>query len=347
MEWIEFFNDHGIEYVTRGPNVARGNVNIACPWCGNDPSHHMGVSLDKEAFGCWRGMDHKGKAPHRLIQALLGCSYNQAKVIAKQYSNADPETLDEALEALVDVYDADNRSDKPAQRDKLKYPPEFREIKKTGLSRRFWQYLKDRGFRDVETFASLYDLKCASSGKYTNRIIIPVYMDGKLSGWTSRAIGVVHDAPRYLALSEDDGGLVNVFHSLLNWDEIQEGGDLLLIVEGPFDALKLDYYSIKFEDEGYVVRSTCTFGTSMSDEQAMMIAEVSKKFKRAVLLYDPGATEAIFLASNKLMHTNVECGFLEADVEDPGAMTEEQVHSFVTPYLEAPRKKRRKKAKNS
>lgn len=342
MDWLRFFDDHGIEYVTRGPNVARGNVNIACPYCGNDPSHHMGVSLDKEAFGCWRGMDHKGKAPHNLVRALLGCSFNQAKIITKQYSQADPETLDEALEALVDVYEADTRSDKPAERKKLTYPPQFRDIRKNGLSARFWRYLKDRGFKNVETFVELYDLKCAHTGKFSNRIIIPVYMDGELAGWTSRAIGEVRDAPRYLALSEEDGGRINIFHSLLNWDDLQSGGDLLIIVEGPFDALKLDYYCIQLEIEDYVVRSTCTFGTSMSDTQAMMIAEVAKKFKKVVLLYDPGATEAIFLAKEKLLHTDVECGFLETDVEDPGAMSERQVLEFVTPYLEGLKKKRRK-----
>lgn len=325
MDWEAFFTDHGIEYVGRGPNVKRGNVNIACPFCGDDPSHHMGVSLDGKGFGCWRSVNHVGKKPHNLIRALLGCSFNQAKIIAQQYSAADPENLDEALASLQ----AGSEPDKPAaKRGKLQFRPEFRTIKSRGVSSRFYHYLYNRGFYDVDKLVKLYDLKCATTGRFKDRIIIPIYMGGELVSWTSRAIGRSTDAPRYLALSEDEGGLINVFHSLWNWDELKQGGDILFIVEGPFDALKMDFYGYK-----YNTCTTCTFGTAMSDEQAMMIAEVAKGFKKAFLLYDEGATEAIFMARDKLGHTNVECGFLPSNVEDPGAMSKKQVIHMIKGYF--------------
>ncbi len=143
MDWEAFFVDHGIEYVTRGPNVKRGNVNISCPYCGNDPSHHMGVSLDGKGFGCWRSANHAGKKPHNLIKALLGCSFNQAKLVAEQYSSADPDNLDDALALLQ----ADAPAEKP--RDKaltLDFWPEFEPVRKRGSGRRFYQYLEGRGF---------------------------------------------------------------------------------------------------------------------------------------------------------------------------------------------------------
>lgn len=329
MDWLQFFDDYNIEYVTRGPNVKRGNVNLSCPWCGHDPSHHMGVSLEGKGYGCWRSPNHAGKKPHNLIQAVIQCSFNQARLIAKQYSAADPSNLDEALAALEGT---DKPESKPSTPKKLKFRPEFKTIDAKGSTSRFYNYLSKRGFEsEVDSLCDLYNLRCATTGKFKDRIIIPIYQDEKLVSWTSRAIGKSGNAPRYLALSEEDeggGGTVNVFNTLWNWDELKEGGDLLIIVEGPFDALKLDYYGIE-----YNTCTTCTFGTSMSNEQAYLLAEASKNFTKSCLLYDPDATEAIFRARELLYNTNVECGFLDAGIEDPGAMTKKQVRKFIKNYL--------------
>lgn len=325
MDWLRFFDDHGVDYATRGPNVKHGNVNIACPMCGDDPSHHMGVSLEGDKWGCWRSADHVGRKPKNLIKHILGCSYNQAKIIEEQYSAADPENLDEALESLLIGEQTDSA---PVKRKRLKFRPEFKTIVNKGTTRRFWQYLKGRGFNDVDLLVELYSLKCASTGDWKDRVIVPIYSPkGKVLSWTSRAIGVTHDAPRYLALSEEAGGLVNVFHTLWNMDVLQEGNELLMIVEGPFDAMKVDYYGMN-----HGCSATCTFGTSMSEEQAMMIAEASKNFSKTVLLYDAGATAAIFRAKELLGHTNVECGFLPENIEDPGAMSKKQVLDLIN-YL--------------
>lgn len=324
VDWEAFFIDHNIDYVVRGPNVKKGNVNIACPMCGDDPSHHMGVALEIEAWGCWRGISHKGKKPEGLIKALLGCSYNQAKLVAQQYSAADPENLDEAIASLEGGSAAPVGHDKGR---KLQYRKAFRPIKRRGSTRRFYEYLSHRGFDDTDLLIEMYDLKCATTGTYKDRVIIPIIQNGKLVSWTSRAIGKSENAPRYLALSEDDGGLVNVFHTLWNWDELMEGGDVLIVAEGPFDAMKLDYYAVELNS-----CATCTFGTSMSKEQAMMIAEASKRFKRTVLIYDEGATEAIFHAQSLLGHTDVEIGFLPEGVEDPGDMTKKQVRQLISKY---------------
>lgn len=325
MDWESFFTDNNVDYITRGQNVKKGNINICCPWCGDDPSFHMGVSLHEKGYGCWRSVSHAGKAPHRLVRALLNCSYETAKLIVKQYSVADPQNLDEALNAL----EAGNTPrQKPAHKPKLIMPSEFRDIKSTGTTARFYEYLAGRGFNNVDELTMLYNLRSCSTGKFKDRIIIPIYRKGNLVSWTSRALGKVTDAPRYLALSEDEGGLVNVFHTLWNWDELMYGGEVLIVVEGPFDALKLDYYI-----STYNCCATCTFGTSMSEEQALLIMEASRRFKRSILLYDEGATEAIFLAKEKLVRSKVEIEFLPEGVEDPGDMTRKQVRTFIKSLL--------------
>lgn len=325
MDWEQFFLDNRIDYVTRGPNVKKGNVYIHCPLCGDDPSYHMGVSLSGEEWGCWRAANHAGKKAHNLIRVLLGCSFNQAKLIVKQYSSSDPENLDDALKALTD-YDKPDKS--PPKSSGLSFRPEFQKIKPTGTTSRFFNYIKKRGFKDTEKFIKRYRLRACTTGPWKDRIIIPIYRNKKLISWTSRALTKTINAPRYKALSEDQGGLVNVFHSLWNWDALIEGGELLFIVEGPFDALKLDYYGF----DSFDAHATCTFGTNMSEEQAYLIAEICVNFNKAILLYDEGATEAIFNARSLLEHTSVEIGFLPQGIEDPGEMTRKQVREFIRSY---------------
>lgn len=325
MDWKGFFEDYQIEYVTRGPNVKKGNLNIACPYCGDDPSHHMGVSLSGKGYGCWRSANHVGKKPHSLIRALLNCSYNQANMIVNQYSMADPDDFDD----LSKFMESENTVKKNANDHKeLSFPKDFKEIKSKGSTKRFYDYIMDRGFKDPIDVCKKYSICCATTGTWKDRIIFPIFKKKKLVSWTSRALGTPKKAPRYLALSEEQGGLVNVFHTLWNLDKIRKGGKLLLIVEGPFDALKIDYYSNELG-----ICATCTFGTSMSKEQAMILSEISKGFKKSILLYDSEATEAIFLAKSLLSHTNIECGFLPEGVEDPGEMNKKQVRKLLKEYI--------------
>lgn len=332
MDWQGFFTDHNIDFITRGQNVKKNNINIACPLCGEDPSYHMGVSLvEKDGYfqwGCWRSASHAGKKPTRLIRALLNCSYQAAELLAQQYSQADPSSID----SISNPFErADKATDKPTKGKRLAMPPEFRQISPKGTTLRFYKYLTDRGFNDVTGLCDIYKLRCANTGNFKDRIIIPIFIKNKLVSWTSRALGKTINAPRYLALSEEKGGLVNVFHTLWNYDDLQIGGDLMIIVEGPFDALKLDFYGAEMG-----ATTTCTFGTAMSVEQGLMIREIAKKFKRRILLYDPGEVESIFLAQEKLIGSGVDTVSLNdiiPDVEDPGAMSKKQVRKLVKKLL--------------
>ncbi len=82
FDWVKFLEFNNIEYITRGPNLARQNLGIQCPFCGEeDPSAHMGISLLGHGWSCWRNKSHSGRQPHRLIQKLLGCSWQEANAL--------------------------------------------------------------------------------------------------------------------------------------------------------------------------------------------------------------------------------------------------------------------------
>src|SRR5229473_3315925 len=101
MNWMDFLDDNHIEFVTRGSNTKRGEISVQCPWCrDDDPSEHLGIGPN--GWGCLRDASHRGRQPHRLVQALLGSSYLVARLTVAQYSVADPE----AFTTLALAFDA-------------------------------------------------------------------------------------------------------------------------------------------------------------------------------------------------------------------------------------------------
>jgi len=331
IDWIRFLEDHNIPYVSKGRNVKKGHINVKCPFCGSDdPSEHMGIHLSQELYGCWRSAAHAGKKPHNLIRALLGCSFGQSKLIAAQYSQADPETFEDAV-ALLQGHDSAPTSG-PRRRSRLHMPDNFNRIVRTGTAKRFWHYLERRGFDDVRGIVSEYNLKYATTGPHKDRIIFPIYQDGELVSWTGRAIMHVVDAPRYkiLGMEEEVGPSATVDRNQLvyNADECR-GGDILFVVEGPIDVLKLDFYGVN-----YNVNACCPLGTRMSTDQAYIIGRIGRRYRRRILLYDPTEVETVFLASDLLMGAGFEVGEYPSFVtEDVGALTPTLTQRLVRSFL--------------
>lgn len=330
MDWITLFDTHQIPYVTRGPNTKRGEISIKCPWCGDDdPSEHMGISLTKKVWGCYRNAAHRGKHPARLIVAVLGCSFGQAKAVVAQYDRPDPSTFDDIMSTLKEmcVVDAD-QGVVQLEPEILTYPPEFVPIRKGKSFAKYWWYLYGRGFTNVASVALRYNLMCALTGEWKDRIIFPFFSDQKLIGWTGRAIGAPIGAPRYLSSSDA------VKKTILDEKEVLYGGSYLFITEGPFDAMKIKVCSY---NAAQPVIATCIFGTSLSIDQIALIRKASPYYKRVIILLDPDAVQPSFMADDWLWAKNVVIGsllhvFPEDTPKDPGAMNEEQVKRLVSFY---------------
>ena len=269
---------------------------------------HLGISLTSENWGCLRNPLHRGHNPLRLIGAILGCSRSQAQLLLNQFGAPDPESLEDAIAALDDLGAA-----QAIPRQAPQMPTDaLKPITRSGTAARFWRYLEGRGFDDVGSLVKRYSLTCAVLGRWKDRVIIPFHQQGKLIGWTGRAIGPVTNAPRYLSSGPEVKGTV------FNEDGLT-GGRILFIVEGPFDALKLDYYGRTLD-----AHATCVFGTSMTTEQIIILNNVSHRYERVVLLFDENAIEPSFIASDWLHNTPI-FGLLPSGVKDPGNLTKEQV----------------------
>lgn len=333
MDWLRFLEENNIHFVSRGPNTKRGEVSVHCPLCGDeDPSEHLGINLQTGNWGCLRDANHRGKSPRTLIKAILGCSGQQAWLVVKQYSHSDPDTLEAALAVLeADTKGAIHHDEdiaKQAARQKL--GPQFNDfsrIKVRGVTRRFFEYLASRGYENPQEIIDQYDLRCALTGKYKDRIIIPVRHNDELLGWTSRALGSPFEAPRYLASSED------VKTTVFNYDELSKGGDRLFIVEGPFDAIKVDsFVALKplrpCPIAPIEVRATCTFGTSLTISQLALLRVLVKRFAEAWVLFDQGAEGP---ARNVADWTGARMAHIPSIIDDPGELDAEALTELAAP----------------
>lgn len=327
FDWISFLNRYGIRYVTHGPNVAYGHCAIKCPMCRDDPSEHMGLNTTNGKWGCWRDSRHRGNAPHRLIQALLRCSRAEAARIAgtkgAKYTNAQ-----DFISSVRSLLDSEQEE---GQINKLEFPDCFRKLwTNTTAGQRFLRYLSNtRGYGGHATkVAQAYKLRFCTTGRWKQRLIIPIYMDGKLVQWSGRTV-YYGERLRYMTLTHNEDRAykrgdpvapINIKSTVLNYDIIQGGGDTLVITEGPLDALNVDY---RGAPQG--IRACCVFGAALSKPQRYLLSEICDKFDNILVMFDDLrlSLQAVQLLDSKNAKVKI------CPANDPAELTTKQVHGLI------------------
>lgn len=319
FDWKQFCDDYSVDYVERGPNVASGHINVACPFC-DDPSEHMGLNLNPKTpyWSCWR-CRQAGRKPGFLISKILKNRKLTQQAIDDQTENSLDE-FDNLFEEKEEKRKVTTLTEKklpfgvvPLKMDKPTAAPVIEYL---------WL---ERGFEreDIKELCKQYDLHYALAGPYAARVLLPVKYEGKLISWTARALWKAKI--RYK--TEDSGDLKLL---VANYDElIEKGGELLCICEGPFDFLKLDFYANRMKD--HAVRATCVFGTNYSTAQVNLLAKIMDNFEKAVVIFDEGAElfsmrlrEELEALSRKKVFS-----YTLLDSKDPGDLSPTKVRSTV------------------
>jgi hypothetical protein len=317
FDWNGFLTARHIPFVTSGPSVTRGNIGIKCPFCADDPSEHLAVALNGDGWHCWRNRTHSGKSPARLVSALLRCSMEQAHLIVGTRRHIAPDFASQ-VRGLIDGNKAPT-----IEREPLEFLPEFKRFRgSTTTERPFAEYLnRSRGFDDPVYLSRTYGLRYARRGRFAYRVIFPVYHDGVLVNWTGRAIN--GDASlRYMTLSSREDappprGIGPISNYLLWYDELQEwDAETLVVVEGPFDALKVNVLG-----ERHGIAATCFFTTAPSRQQVDLLHTLAHRFKRRVLLQDEGAESLALQTRSDLAALDFELIRLPKHLSDPGEMS--------------------------
>ena len=215
FDWRALFDEIRVPWSDRGKNSSRANVNISCPYCGDDPGMHLAVSIEGNGYYCFRNPgQHSGQ---NLVGLLikLGVRYNEAQKLLRSHSNPDARSVDQSATLTLSA----------VQLQWSKFEP-------AGDSERCLDYLWERGFDEPELIAALYDLRFARFGRWAGRLLLPYYEAGKLISWAGRSLSKRLE-PKYLAQHSEESSPLYIPGQTL---PIYQKG---IIVEGPLDALKI------------------------------------------------------------------------------------------------------------
>ena len=297
-----------VSYVSEGKNVAKGHVNIRCPFCGPaDPSAHLGINEQTGAWGCWRDPSHRGYKLARLWSVLFHIPRVEAELLCQPF--VDRKYFSTVLQSL----------ERPAvshPTSVLKWPSELHRLCVPYLTTHepAWNYfLRRRVSPDAvlerQTWFGIH-------GRWGWRVVFPIRSPtGQVVSWIGRAIG--ERQPRYLTPSASEGK--NVKACVFGEELLQEGGDVLVVTEGPFDAIRLDWVGRRLG-----VRATCIFGSSVSPAQKPVLRRLSRRFSHVVVMLDPGNDVGAFISSWGLASVSAQPICLSGE-SDLGSMSNEQL----------------------
>lgn len=329
FDWIAFLNEYRVPFVERGPNINRTQIGIRCPYCGNaDPSEHMAIHRSGGWWRCRRNNNHSGSTPHRLVMQLAACSFTQAQQIVGDQGPARALDVDFAAQvrALAQGPSA-VAVEEPAPRT---FPAEFKPLTPRGAGRRFWDYLIDRHYTDeqLKVLSSDFGLHYATTGRYAYRVVVPVWTKQGLMSWTGRTIQQREEI-RYKSHSamdypkDDIPPIANIHDLLLNEHDLDKGGDVLVVAEGPFDGMRLDFF-------GYPqVRGTCLFSKSISRTQVAKLLNLSPLYHRKWVLLDEDAKMDALAIQSQLERGGWKIKFMEGG-KDAAALREGEVKALIS-----------------
>jgi len=311
---IKLLEEYGIDYATAGKNISKEAVaGINCPFCEDDEGKHLGIM--EKYYSCWRNPSHKGNIPY-LFSKLLGVSITEAKLLFEKNYVEDDFLLDNYQKIWYNI-GTNLEEVKLGCVQKLELDSKFKMVDQSIMGRIFWNYLKGRGFDNIQRLVQKYDIHYCIRGDWAYRVIFPLYMEGKLMSWIGRSVDK-NVYLRYMDLSKEESVRHPKF-CLYNYDNLL-GGRRLYITEGIMDALKLDFYGAKD------VNATAIFTTSMRDEQVALLMKKAMLYDRVILMLDKETEiQAMSLLDKLSFIKNVSWCATPFGRKDAGELTKEEV----------------------
>lgn len=301
-----FLSDYGIPFKDHGKNCGKDHVIVKCPFCEDDPSEHMGIHEWEGWYGCWRDSSHRGRDFSYLAAKLIGIPQAKAKSLLVLYGgvvNDKPEEQPVTTVVLPDEFS-------PLE--------QLQSMKSLFPFYAPFDYLEHRGI-DIALAIKL-GIGVAFTGKYSNRIIIPVRRGGLLRGYTARTW--TNDKLRYLSSQ----GFQEI------WPYTDESNntkkEYLVIHEGPFDALRSQTL---FNKMGVDMTAMCLFGKTITDKKRNLLVSLSRQYKKLVVMLDGGCWATAEELKNDVGTFYDKACAVECPQKDPGVMREGDWESIMFP----------------
>lgn len=312
FDWEQFLARYGVDFVT-GPrgHVRRDHVGINCPVCGDDSNYHYSIRVtDSNVRGCWRDSSHWMSAV-QLISLLSGKSsrdaYDLLHGAASITTSVSFSEVASRLSGLGSAVSDENKT--------VIFPKEFVSFERQ-ISRRdrFLDYLRNvRGIKSPIRFAEEFDLHFCTSGRWRDRIIIPLPEDDRNAyrGWIGRSI---HKDAKSKYMAEPSGDALGNYVFLPG---LKVRGKTLFVVEGPFDAMVLDWVARRAK---IPARAVAVLTNRLSSDRLAALSRLCSQADGVVVMLDRGERSNSLAISRELATLSPLVFDLPNNVKDPGEL---------------------------
>lgn len=325
IDWPQFLGEQGIGFDERGRSVKRNNINIECPWC-KDGTRRMGIELSSQKFACWLDERHRGSNADYMVAQLL--SVTRAEAI-DLLGLTPPPSLVEDLVAQLAALNGPAPVVEPTSLEfpTIELPNVFFKLRANGVkSSRFVDYLAGRGLgpgsiERYDLWASRRDLTGDVWAPLKNRVGIPLISpDGRMIGYTARSID--GHQRRYHTEPADAAG------QSIWFEQLATGGLVLVIVEGQFDAMAIDWIAHCY---GLPVHAVAMGGTARTRGKLVALERLARKYRRTVVLLDNSAIHRAMRIQTD-MSVPIILGQLPTGVGDPGDLRAAQTRQLCVDW---------------
>lgn len=283
VDVARWLRDFGVEVKESG---RPGWVHVHCPFCSGSQDWHLGYSLRKDFWNCWRCGGHRGE---RVAYALTRTDWQEVR---RRYPLRDG--------------GAPHAEPPPRDRKGGKFRPPPGTLP---LPPRHAAYLASRGFSDVPALVARWGLLGTGpvGGHEKLRVIAPVTHRGRVVTWQGR--DVTGRAPAKYWACPPALEARPIKHCLYGLDLLRPDRGAV-VVEGVVDAWKLGPGAV------------ATFGTAWDREQLTLLLELPRVF----VLFDGGEEDAQRHAASllaQLREAGVRAEQILLDEGDPGDLSED------------------------
>jgi len=306
--WRDLLDHLQIAWADRGPNVSHGHLVVRCPWCGaSDPSRHLGINEETGAYRCLRSNNHQGRSPYYLLRAL-GVRGDIDDLLA-EFGGTGKGTRPTSLPP---------RSAIPLAQRWERLPPAVTDPEALA-------YLERRNFPDPARTCREFDLRTGLN-TMSRRVWFGLRgLDGAVVGFTGRAIDDWRQ-PRYYTEAAEP---------VLYMPRLPDSRHrLALVVEGPFDALRIaDATRRRYN---IFVAALCGLA-GVTGNKRLQLAEIARTVPHFAVALD----SSVWAVDADAQHVMDELRAIPAigrvtqlppppEVADPGEMTDRQVERWLS-----------------
>lgn len=294
-DWVKQRIDSVIRYTGSGEEI-----HVCCPVCG-ETRYRLYISLVTGQIYC-HNCQFKGTVVN-LIQFTEGLNY----VAALERFNAIKGNLilPDDVESALDKRLLHKITSEDIQKRSVPLPEEYQLISRTNnmVARRAERYLLKRGITKKQIIQ--YKMGICATGEYANRIIIPIYQEGRLKFWVARAMS------REARLKERSPS--NLFYQygksevIFNLDIAAKQYHSAVISEGIFDALSWGKIGISL------------LGKSLYDKQLKLLLQYKDQLSEGlyIALDADAEKDAMMIAQMLIPFFPIKIIYIPKEFDDP------------------------------